>query len=144
MHNQIFSISEEDGKAFKSRLDTWLQAVREETRQTPFKDLNTEAVRRITVNNPAWAEGRELTQEEQREFLDLLCQLVLIGEGTDDYVGREGLIVEGFQIEKEDGVKITISPSQDPFVMNGKGYVIENADAAKMLAEMYVAYSLGE
>lgn len=67
----------------------------------------------------------------------LLRELTLVGEGSKDYERRDGMITEAFQIEDTDGNITTISANQDPFVVNGLGYAIENADAAERLWEMY-------
>lgn len=137
MNGKVFSISEEDGEALREKQEKWLEKVCEETRQTPFSNFNEETIKSIALANPSWADTRELTEEAKKELLDLLCQLSVVGEGTEDYIGREGLITEAFLIEKEDGSKISMSANRDPFIIDGKGYVIENEELAEQLADMY-------
>lgn len=136
MNGKAFSIPEKDGKALKEKQEKWLQKVREETRQMPFKDFKAVTIKSIEANS-LWFGPKELGEEEKREFLDVLCQITIAGKGTEDYIRREGLITDAFRIEKADGTKITISASQDPFVMDGKGYVIEDEQLAGKLSEMY-------
>ena len=134
----LYSDSVDKVKEMKERQEAWLQAVREETRQMPFKEFSRDAVKNISVFNYVTGVPRELTPEKQTELLSLLREFVLVGKGTKDYKGREGLITEAFSIEMEDGTTYTISAVDDPFILNGKGYVVENEDAAEKLAEIYL------
>lgn len=137
MNGKAFSISEKDGIALQEKQEKWLQEEREKTRQMPFESFNADKVKSIALTDSSGPAARELTEEEKKELLDLLCRITIAGTGTKDYIGRAGLITEAFLIEKEDGTKITISASQDPFVMDKKGYVIEDEQMAGKLSEIY-------
>ena len=136
--DHLYSVSVDKVKELRERQEAWLQAVREETRQMPFKDFSEKAVKNISVFNYVTGVPRALTKEKQAELLSLLREFVLVGKGTKDYEGREGLITEAFSIEMEDGMTYTISAVDDPFILNGKGYAVENEDAAERLAEIYL------
>ena len=136
--DHLYSVSVDKVKELRERQAAWLQAVREETRQMPFKDFSEKAVKNISVFNYVTGVPRALTKEKQAELLSLLREFVLVGKGTKDYEGREGLITEAFSIEMEDGMTYTISAVDDPFILNGKGYAVENEDAAERLAEIYL------
>ncbi len=137
-NENMIAIPEEKGRVLKEKQDAWLQTLREETRQMPFSEISAEKIASVSVLSYIKGSNRELSAEEREELLALLRDIVIVGTGTKDYEGLVGGIpTEAFQIEDTEGNVITISANDDPFVVNGKGYCIENTDKAEKLEELY-------